>query len=465
MSCLFASTLLVCACALVCISLTPDIELPPECAEGNDTLLLLLGRAWPASLSVTAFLATLMCSFNGTLPELATPLAFARAPRFTFGGGAVQTNQLASRSIVLGQRAAVDHLRAGRPLPAHWRIGVVPLLFIDSAVSTTLQWQPLERGCAVRRSRHEQRHATLCAVAVGMQSSAALLTTMTSIDCDWALVYYGDAERHSLPLERARFLLHIPSALKSDLLVALAGLVREYATVMFTDEDIIFRSHSAQWEAELRCAFGHVPVVWRPLFEPHSQSIWPWMNADCFGDNVRAVAVGNFTFVEPQILFLRADFFVHYVDQFVVPVFVSHPELRAIWSLVAGVCLLAKSSFPDAVPCALLRSLTATHSDLRTLSKAGRHPEDAMKSLFNAMAHFPDTNHDLDRIDVVDMNSACLQPAAIGRVQLTPWRAPVRAPDASNQMLARRTSARRTLGARLCRPQLQEQHHKKEWKL
>jgi hypothetical protein len=453
MSFLLAPTLLTCACALVCILRTPDIELPPECAgraQGNDTLVLMLGRVWPASLSVTAFLATLMCSFDGALPELATPVAFAHAPRFTLGGGAVQTNQLASRSIVLGRRVAIDHLRAGRPLPAHWRIGVVPLLFVSSAVPATLQWQPLARSCAVRRALHEQRHATLCAAAVGAQASAALLATMSSIDCDWALVYYGDAERHSLPLERARFLLHIPSALKSDLLVALAGLVREYETVMFTDEDIVFQARSAQWEAELRCAFGHVPVVWRPLFEPHSQSIWPWMNADCFGDDVRALSVGNFTFIEPQILFLRADFFVHYVDQFVVPVFVAHPELRSIWALIAGVCLLAKRSFPDAVPCALLRSLTATHADLRTFSKAGRHGADAMSSLYNAMAHFPDTGHELDRIDIVDISRACAQAIAIGRVEMTPWQAPAREPDALTQMLDIRISLRKTLPARLC---------------
>jgi hypothetical protein len=433
----FVLLLCLCSCphvsALLCIQ-SPShagFSLPPECSDSaaHPALALNLDRAWPSSLSITAFISTLECAFNGSLPDIASPFALASAPRFSFGS-AVLSDRLPSQSLALGR---IDTIRSllgmgsSATLPSQWRIGIVPLLFISDPLPIALQWQPLDRKCAIHRARHPQRHATLCAMSSGAQPSAPFLTTAKHVDCDWAVAYYGITEEHALPLERLRFFFHLPRSLKSDLLVAVAGIASAYTTVLYMDEDIVIRFNSTVWDAELRCVFGHVPVVWRPTFQPPSQLIWPWMNADCFDDNVRALAVGNFSFLEPQIVFVRADFFTYFVDQYIVPVFVQFPKIRAIWTLLATICFLAERSFPNAVPCAMTRALTVEHADLRTLSKHGRHLYDSQRITLVGVRHFPEGDYvGADLFQFVKNDAPCVSRQTIGADRFEPWTRPSR---------------------------------------
>lgn len=289
-------------------------------------------------------------------------------------------------------------------------------------------------------------------MASGARPSAPFLTTASYIDCDWAIGYYGVAEQHELPLDRMRFFFHMPRALKSDLLVTIAGVVVDYETVMFMDEDIVLKFNSTQWRAELECAFGHIPVLWRPTFRPYSKSIWQWMNADCFAPDVRALALGNFTFLEPQVFFVRADFFIHYVDQYIVPVFVQNPKVRCIWTLIVAVCLLAERAFPDAVACALSRTLIAVHADLRTLTKDAAHGADTWRILTVAMRYMPDTRHEFVPFDVVRDSQPCAPARTINTGRFEPWR-PVKHTDSRmRQMINERIAQRDLLAKRLCEP-------------
>jgi hypothetical protein len=416
--------------ALLCIVESPDIALPRECDASarvdnatNETLVLLLSRAWPESLSVAGFIATLECAFNGTLPEIGTPFAYLAAPRFTLGS-AVQTNRIPASHLALGRLGAINRLRSGAANADEvWRVGVVPLLFVKEPLPIGLEWRPLDRRCAVHRARHPARHATLCAMSSGAEATVPFLTTAAHIDCDWAVSYYGSAEDHSLPLERYRFFFHLPRSIKSDMLVAVAGVASAsaYTTVVFMDEDIIVQFNSTVWEAELRCAFGHVPVVWRPTFLPYSDKIWSWMNAECFGGDVRAIALGNFTFLEPQIIFMRADFFTFYIDQYVAPVFAPFPTIRSIWTLLSTICLVAEHCFPDAVPCALTTALTVEHADLRTLRKGALHGDDTELILHAGLQRFPITRFQLGGFDFVMRNQSCAPRRAIGAGNFAPW--------------------------------------------
>jgi hypothetical protein len=428
--------------ALLCIQSPSqrDLPLPPECSDSaaHPTLALNLDTTWPSSLSITAFIATLECAFNGSLPDIASPFAFASAPRFTLGS-AVLSKRLASRSLALGRIDMIKSLLGTRTpktstlLRSRWRIGIVPLLFISNPFPRGSTWQPLDRKCAVHRARHPQRHATLCAMSSGAQPSTPFLTTAEHVDCDWAVAYYGSTEEHALPLERLRFFFHMPRSLKSDLLVAVAGVASTYTTVLYMDEDIVIRFNSTVWETELRCVFGHVPVVWRPTFRPHAQSIWPWMNADCFDDSVRALAIGNFSFLEPQIAFMRAKFFTYFVDQYVVPVFAQFPDIRSIWTLFSTICFLAERSFPHAVPCAMTRTLTVEHADLRTLSKGETHLYNSQRITMIGMRHFPENDQlGADLFEFVKSDAPCVSMQTIGVDRFEPW---IRPPQSASSRI------------------------------
>lgn len=454
MSALFL-LVLASADALLCLLRVPGVVAPSECSSdetaedaSEHTLTLALERNWPTAMSVGAFIAMLECGFNGSLPKLATPMAYRSAPRFTLGS-AVESSHLPGRDIVLGSFSAVSDLFVNGSLPAHTRIGIVPLLYVDGLLPSALDWRPLERHCAEHRARYARRHDTLCTMAVGPEPSAPSAVSAAHIDCDWAVVYYGVSERHNWSLDRLRFFFHIPRALKTDLLVAMSGLVLDYKTVLFMDEDIEFRFNSTQWEAELMCVYGHIPIVWRPTFVPYSRTIWPWMNAGCFADDVRAVSLGNFSYLEPQIFFMRADFFLHYIDVFIAPVFVAHPERRSIWSLISAACFLAERAFPGAVSCALSRTLTAVHADMRTLSKKGTHGRDSMSVLQYSMLYFPDLRHMEVSMELIPNDLPCVtaRPAVAGRFE--PWPA-LRSNRDAAKMLSIRIKQRYNLHRQIC---------------
>lgn len=440
---------------MLCIARSPFIALPPECSPTetlgnatNNTLVLILDRTWPRSLSVTAFIATLECAFNGSLPDFTTPIAYSAAPRFSLGS-AVRTNRLPSTHLVLGRLGAIRPLLSGTLIArsSTARVGVVPILFVDDPLPRRLTWQPLDRNCAVHRARHPRRHATLCAMSSGSQPSTPFLTTAKYVDCDWAIGYYRDAEEHALPLEGMRFFFHMPGSLKTDLLVAIAGVASAYTTVLYMDEDIVIPFNSTDWETELRCAFGHVPVVWRPTFRPYSDSIWRFMNADCFKADVRAVAIGNFTFLEPQVVFVRADFYIHFIDQYVEPVFAERPKLRSIWTLLATICTLAEHSFPNAVPCAMTLALTVEHADLRTLRKGGRHMTDSFRVQLAGLRRFGVTRFELAPFEVVKHGQPCAPLRAIGAGRFEPWQPfqPNRTIASIRRMLNQRARAKQEL--------------------
>ena len=459
----FFIILFVCASggALLCRPRRPNLVLPHECASDDralqapdgQSLVLLLNREWPESTttSVTAFIATLKCAFNGSFPDFASPIAFTHAPRFTLGS-AVVTDELPSRDIVLTTVAGTVVLALhSRRLPRGSRVGIVPLLYFDDHLPPSAIWQQLSPTCTTFRSRHRRAlHSTLCAVAVGDAVSAALAKSMAAVDCDWFLMFYGRSPP-LLPAPLPRFSFHVPFGLKTDLLLIVASVAHEYQTVMFMDEDILFAHTSAQWEAELVCAFGHLPIVWRPTFRPRSESIWPWMNADCFDSDVRALSLGNFTFIEPQILFMRSDFFVFYASHYIAPLFAANPALHSIWSLVSNVCFLAKQSFPDAVACALSLRITAEHADLRTIQKHGRFWSDAYELLQRSIFFMPETQFELDTLQLVRNGRPC---APTTRRALSgafvPWQVPYRTQEQAKELIKVRIAARANLTTTLC---------------
>ena len=452
---LLATWFAVCA-GLLCWVRAPGVPEPPECSRNqtfedadDETLVLMLERAWPTAISVTAFMATLQCAFGGLLPELATPYAYASAPRFTLDS-AVHTNRLPSHQIVLGRLRHIEHVLLGRALFPGWRVGVVPLLYVEKTMPDSVSWRPLARTCTVERARFGRRHATLCILATGAVPSEAFQTSIAHMDCDWFVTYYGTDERHSLPTARLRFLFHMPRSLKSDLLIAAAPVASEYETVVFLDEDIVVRFNSTVWKAELMCAFGHIPVVWRPTFRPYSKTVWEWMNADCFPQRVRAVALGNFTFIEPQIFFVRSDFFVHYVDQYVVPVFGRHPTVRGIWTLIMMACVMAQRAFPDAVPCAMTTQLTVVHADLRTLPKDQMHFDNSYQAAYNGISRLPETHHELHRIDMVERNGACAESVLVTPGRFGAWVPPTRSQSEIRRVFSERVRERMSLPQRLC---------------
>lgn len=445
--------------ALLCWVRSPSVVAPAGCtvkqtfdATDDNQTVLMLDHAWPESMTIATFLSVLNCAFNGTLPELASPFAYTKAPRFSLGS-AVVSDRLPSLQIMMGTLLAIEYALLRRTPPGRrWRVGIVPLLFVDHTVPTDLVWQPLARQCAIHRARHAPRHPTLCTSATNGVLPAPLQTTMSHMDCDWLIVYYGAKKEHALPIDRLRFLFHMPGALKSDLLIAVAGVAHQYETIMFTDEDVVMRFNSTEWQRELRCLFGHIPVLWRPTFRPYSRSIWQWMNADCFGTNVRAVGLGNFTFLEPQVFFARADFFVHYVDEYVVPVFGAHPEMRGIWTLIMLSCFLAQRAFPHAVPCAMTTRLTATHADLHTLRKDSNHFAHSYEAIQTGVAHMPITHHELAEIDLIDVNAPCVPERSVGTGRFERWYPPQRTVSQLQRMRTDRVKERTSLPDRICAP-------------
>jgi hypothetical protein len=172
-------------------------------------------------------------------------------------------------------------------------------------------------------------------------------------------------------------------------------------------------STSTVWETELRCAFGHVPVVWRPTFRPHARLIWPWIERRLLqGQHSRDGHWQFFVSRTANRVCARRLFHLFRGPvrcASVCPIPGNSYDLDCCW----GQSVFSPSTvFPDAVPCAMSRALTVVHADLRTLPKAKLHGTETLSVMHAGVQLFPVTRFEVRRFAHVTVRPSRAQRGA-----------------------------------------------------